>query len=59
LTENFNSPERNWEIFRTEEGAAAFLARHKHTTNGAAYYDFNTEEEKASGKGSKGCAHSR
>lgn len=29
LTENFNAPERNWEIFSSQEGAAAFLARHK------------------------------
>jgi 2-polyprenyl-6-methoxyphenol hydroxylase-like FAD-dependent oxidoreductase len=28
LTENFNEPERNWEIFSNPEGAAAFLARH-------------------------------
>jgi len=28
LTDNFNAPERNWEIFSTPEGAAAFLARH-------------------------------
>jgi hypothetical protein len=27
LTENFNAPERNWEIFSAPEGAAAFLAR--------------------------------
>jgi styrene monooxygenase len=28
LTDNFNAPERNWEIFSSPEGAAAFLARH-------------------------------
>jgi 2-polyprenyl-6-methoxyphenol hydroxylase-like FAD-dependent oxidoreductase len=28
LTENFNEPEHNWEIFNNPEGAAAFLARH-------------------------------
>ena len=28
LTENFGSPERNWEIFGAPEGAAAFLAKH-------------------------------
>jgi 2-polyprenyl-6-methoxyphenol hydroxylase-like FAD-dependent oxidoreductase len=28
LTENFNEPEHNWEIFSNPEGAAAFLARH-------------------------------
>jgi 2-polyprenyl-6-methoxyphenol hydroxylase-like FAD-dependent oxidoreductase len=27
LTENFNAPERNWEIFGSPEGAATFLAR--------------------------------
>jgi 2-polyprenyl-6-methoxyphenol hydroxylase-like FAD-dependent oxidoreductase len=29
LTENFNAPERNWEIFGSPEGAAAFLAKHR------------------------------
>jgi len=29
LTENFNAPERNWEIFRSPESAATFLAKHK------------------------------
>jgi styrene monooxygenase A-like protein len=33
LIENFNAPERNWEIFGTQQGAAAFLARHKQATN--------------------------
>lgn len=28
LTENFNAPERNWEIFSNPEGAAAFLTKH-------------------------------
>lgn len=28
LTENFGSPERNWEIFSSPEGASTFLARH-------------------------------
>lgn len=28
LTENFSAPERNWEIFSSPEGAAAFLARY-------------------------------
>ncbi|MEI6948657.1 styrene monooxygenase/indole monooxygenase family protein [Paraflavisolibacter sp. H34] len=28
LADNFNQPEKNWEIFRSPEGAAAFLARH-------------------------------
>jgi len=28
LTENFGAPERNWEIFGSPEGAAAFLTRH-------------------------------
>lgn len=28
LSENFNAPERNWEIFSSPEGAAAFLAKH-------------------------------
>src|SRR5262249_643476 len=28
LTENFNAPERNWEIFSNPEGAAAFLMKH-------------------------------
>jgi hypothetical protein len=27
LTENFNAPERNWEIFGSPEGAATLLAR--------------------------------
>jgi Styrene monooxygenase A putative substrate binding domain len=34
LADNFDAPERNWEIFSTPEGAATFLARHKHTANG-------------------------
>ena len=29
LVDNFNAPERNWEIFGSPEGAAAFLARHR------------------------------
>lgn len=29
LIENFDAPERNWEIFGTRQGAAAFLAKHK------------------------------
>jgi styrene monooxygenase A-like protein len=33
LIENFDAPERNWEIFGTRQGAAAFLARHKQATN--------------------------
>jgi hypothetical protein len=28
LIENFNAPERNWEIFSSPEGAAAFLKKH-------------------------------
>ena len=28
LVENFNAPERNWEIFSNPEGAGAFLRRH-------------------------------
>jgi 2-polyprenyl-6-methoxyphenol hydroxylase-like FAD-dependent oxidoreductase len=34
LVENFNAPERNWEIFRNSEGAERFLARHGYKTNG-------------------------
>jgi hypothetical protein len=34
LADNFDAPERNWEIFSTTEGAATFLARHTHTANG-------------------------
>jgi Styrene monooxygenase A putative substrate binding domain len=34
LVENFDAPERNWEIFGTPEGAAKFLARHRQTMNG-------------------------
>ena len=29
LTDNFGSPEKNWAIFGSPEGAAAFLARHQ------------------------------
>jgi len=29
LTDNFGTPEKNWEIFGSPEGAAAFLARHQ------------------------------
>jgi hypothetical protein len=28
LTDNFSAPDKNWEIFRSPENAAAFLARH-------------------------------
>lgn len=28
LTENFNAPEHNWEIFGSSEGAEPFLERH-------------------------------
>ena len=28
LIDNFNEPDRNWEIFGSPEGAAAFLGRH-------------------------------
>ena len=28
LSDNFGWPEKNWEAFRSPEGAAAFLARH-------------------------------
>jgi hypothetical protein len=28
LIENLNAPERNWEIFRDQEGATAFLISH-------------------------------
>jgi hypothetical protein len=28
LVENFNAPERNWEVFGNLEGAAALLASH-------------------------------
>jgi hypothetical protein len=30
LVENFNAPDRNWEIFGSREGAATFLAERKH-----------------------------
>jgi len=43
LTENFNAPERNWEIFRAPEGAAAFLA--KHALNGC----FSIDQDKEGG----------
>ena len=33
LTENFNAPARNWEIFSNPEGAAAFLARRSRSSN--------------------------
>jgi Styrene monooxygenase A putative substrate binding domain len=29
LTDNFGTPEKNWEIFGSPEGAAAFLSRHQ------------------------------
>jgi 2-polyprenyl-6-methoxyphenol hydroxylase-like FAD-dependent oxidoreductase len=29
LTDNFNTPDKNWEIFGSPEGAAQFLARHQ------------------------------
>jgi hypothetical protein len=28
LVDNFGAPERNWEIFSSPEGAAAFLTKH-------------------------------